>query len=102
MHSAPRGTLPDVEYRYLQEQIGLKGWRVREPGTIPVERPRALRKMVEVLYGSAIDYRKLANDPNLAAPMLKQLIDAFEGGDAERRPVARPSRDNVRPLRRSS
>jgi Zn-dependent peptidase ImmA (M78 family) len=45
------GIIADRQYRYLFEQISIRGWRTREPENldIPVERSRTLRKIVELL-----------------------------------------------------
>ena len=44
------GIISDRQYRYLFEQVSIRGWRKREPENldIPVEKPRALRKIVEL------------------------------------------------------
>lgn len=64
------------QYTYLMQQVSKRGWRKREPKEldIPVEKPRALRQMVEILYGSPIDFGKLAYEMNL--PM-EDVIDTF-------------------------
>jgi hypothetical protein len=46
---------PPSQYRSLSAQLG-RGWRTREPVAVPVERPRALRQLAELLYGVPIDY----------------------------------------------
>ena len=64
--------------RHLYEQLGMRGWRIQEPNNldIPVEKPRALRKMAEVLYGTPINYRQLASDVHLRPQFMQQLIEA--------------------------
>lgn len=70
--------ITERQYRYLFEQLSARGWRMREPSTldVPIEKPRAVRKMVEVLYGTQIDYQRLANDTNLTASLIRQIMDA--------------------------
>lgn len=59
--------LTDRQYRYLFQQMGARGWRNKaswEPAhlAVPVERPKALMKMIDKLYGPSIDYNKVAAD----------------------------------------
>jgi Zn-dependent peptidase ImmA (M78 family)/DNA-binding XRE family transcriptional regulator len=68
--------ITDRQARYLFQQISARGWRKKEPVDIPVEQPRALRQMAEMLYGQPIDYGRLASD-NALPPMLAREI--FEG-----------------------
>ncbi len=50
--------ITDRQYRYLFEQLSARGWRKREPENLdlPHEKPQALRKMVETLFGDAEEY----------------------------------------------
>ena len=76
--------ITERQYRYLFEQLSARGWRTREPSglDVPIEKPRAVRKMVEVLYGTPIDYHRLADDTNLSVPLVKQIMEAHaERGD---------------------
>jgi len=45
--------ISDRQYHYLFQQLSARGWRKREPAQFDVaaEKPRAFRKMAEVLYG---------------------------------------------------
>jgi Zn-dependent peptidase ImmA (M78 family)/transcriptional regulator with XRE-family HTH domain len=75
------------QYRYLFEQIGLRGWRTQEPGDIAIEKPRALRKMAELLYGVPIDTKQLASDLKLPLPLVRAILDAYAGkGELPRKP----------------
>lgn len=78
MRSHDLGIISDRQYRYLFEQLSTRGWRTREPSNldIPVERPRAVRKMTELIYGNPIDYERLASDTNLSIPLIRQIIEA--------------------------
>jgi Zn-dependent peptidase ImmA (M78 family) len=71
----------DRQYRYLFEQIGHRGWRVKEPAIVPMEKPRALRKMAELVYGLPMDYRKLAADLSYPPPLVRAMIEAHAGTD---------------------
>lgn len=69
-----------ITYRqrsYLFEQLSAQGWRTAEPVFVPTEKPRAVRKMAELLYpGSPIDYQKLAADVSLSPRLVKEFLDA--------------------------
>lgn len=60
--------------RYLHMQIRQKGWRKAEPIKIPIERPRALLKMAELLYGNPPDLRRLAKDSSLSTALVRALL----------------------------
>ena len=65
----------------LRVQISKKGWRKQEPEALYIkpEKPRALRRMAEVLYGDPIDYKKFAHDMHMPIFWLKQLVDGHAG-----------------------
>jgi len=81
------------QYTYLFEQIGARGWRLREPANldVPIERPRGLRKMAELLYGVPIDYAKFARDLCLPLAWTRAILEAHaeknEFADKKRLPV---------------
>jgi Zn-dependent peptidase ImmA (M78 family) len=79
------------KYRYLHEQLGARGWRRAEPASIavPIEKPRALRKMAELLYGSPVDYKRLAVDVNLSASFVQEIVEAH--ADKSELPASRPA-----------
>jgi Zn-dependent peptidase ImmA (M78 family) len=66
------------QYKYLMQQLSFRGWRTREPANldVPVEKPRAVRKMAEVLYGIPINYKRLAGDLRLPIRRAKEIIEA--------------------------
>jgi len=68
------------QYTYLFEQIGARGWRVSEPVDVPVEKPRALKKMAELVYGIPINYEKLAGNLKLSLRFVRRIIDAHAEG----------------------
>ncbi len=51
---------------------------MREPKNldVPVERPRALRQMAELLYGKPINYQRLAADSGVRTRLVREIIDA--------------------------
>jgi hypothetical protein len=66
------------QYRYLMQQMSIYGWRTAEPAklAVPTEKPRALRKMAELLYGIPIDYRRLANDTKFPLALVREILEA--------------------------
>jgi Zn-dependent peptidase ImmA (M78 family)/DNA-binding XRE family transcriptional regulator len=71
------GIITERQYRYLFEQISAMGWRKVEPVPIAVEKPRALRQMAEMKYGSPIDFTRLANDAVIDSGTLRELMDDY-------------------------
>jgi Zn-dependent peptidase ImmA (M78 family)/transcriptional regulator with XRE-family HTH domain len=68
------------QYRYLFEQLGARGWRLQEPShlALPVEKPRALIKMAESLYGRPIDVRRFSDAMLLSPTFLRNVLEAHE------------------------
>jgi Zn-dependent peptidase ImmA (M78 family)/DNA-binding XRE family transcriptional regulator len=63
--------------KYLYKQMTRHGWRHNEPIEIEPERPRALRKMAELLYGlksGGINYQKLARDVSLPVSLVAHIL----------------------------
>lgn len=71
--------IAERQYRYLFEQIGANGWRMKEPANldVPREKPRSLRKMAEIVYGTPIDFERLATDVKLHVNMVKNIIESY-------------------------
>jgi Zn-dependent peptidase ImmA (M78 family)/DNA-binding XRE family transcriptional regulator len=72
--------IPLSHYRALYAQLGARGWRTQEPLTVPVERPRALRQLAELLYGIPIDYPQLAQAVGLTPCFVQDLLEAHAAG----------------------
>jgi Zn-dependent peptidase ImmA (M78 family)/transcriptional regulator with XRE-family HTH domain len=68
------------QYRSLSAQLGARGWRTQEPIAVPVERPRALRQLAELLYGIPIDYLSLAHATGLDPSFVRYLLEAHAPG----------------------
>lgn len=70
------------QFRYLMQQMSSRGWRSSsgEPGDadIPQERPRALFKMVEIIYGNPPDWARLRKDTGVPMRLLKALLAPSE------------------------
>lgn len=79
VHAARLGLITPRRERYLFQQIALRGWREAEPENlaVPVEKPRAIRKVLEGVYGVPIDYRRAANDLLLHPHFLRALVEAY-------------------------
>lgn len=69
------------QYKYLMHQLTEKGWRLKEPSNldVPIEKPRALRQIAEIVYGSPINYTKLAADLKLPVKLVKDTLGAHAG-----------------------
>jgi Zn-dependent peptidase ImmA (M78 family)/transcriptional regulator with XRE-family HTH domain len=70
------------QYAYLNIQIRQKGWRTVEPVHVPAERPRALSKMAELVYGSPPDYRAIARNSALPIAFVKQILEPAINGSS--------------------
>ncbi|MGH9691609.1 MAG: ImmA/IrrE family metallo-endopeptidase, partial [Candidatus Acidiferrales bacterium] len=66
------------KYTYLFQQLSARGWRTREPRMfdVPIEKPRALRQIAEMVYGNPIRYKKLAEDVGVPEYLVKSIIEA--------------------------
>jgi Zn-dependent peptidase ImmA (M78 family)/transcriptional regulator with XRE-family HTH domain len=74
------GIIKLEQRKYLWKQMGVKKWKEREPENLDIEpeRPRALRKMAELLYGNkdgSISYQRLARDTSTPVTMVAQILD---------------------------
>ena len=66
------------QYRYLFEQIGSRGWIMQEPInlSVPIEKPRAFKKMAELIYNRPPDIKRFADDVKLTPSFIRELLDA--------------------------
>lgn len=87
----------------LFKQISARGWRKVEPGADArtVERPRALRRMVELAYGTPVDVKKVAAEVGRYTTDVARDLDRYSAGPQASKPrvVTRGSADNVVALR---
>jgi Zn-dependent peptidase ImmA (M78 family)/transcriptional regulator with XRE-family HTH domain len=90
--------ITDRQCRYLMAQMSERGWRTREPQNldIPIERPRGIRQMAELLYGMPIDVRKFASELSLAPGFARELLEA-QSGAVSQSPHLKPERGVERP-----
>lgn len=84
------GLVTPRKYRTLHAALRSRGWLIHEPlsNKVPLERPRAVRQMAELLHGGPrIDYKAFASSVGYPDAFLKDLMSAHAGG-AGSRPVA--------------
>ncbi len=71
------GAITDNQRTTLFRQLSARGWRTREPGYLQPEKPRAVRKMAELLYGPGqIDKRRLATDLAWSLATVDEILAA--------------------------
>ncbi len=87
------GVVDEARYISLFKQLSVRGWRKDQPVHIAVEKPRAFRKMAELLYGDPIDVSALARDAAWLPPFAALVLDGHAGvADV---PRAAPTPPNV-------
>lgn len=84
--------ITERQYKYLFQKLSKRGWRTNEPSNlaIPVEKPRAIRQMAELVYGDPIDYRRMAESTKLTEQFLREVMEAHCG--AGRQDASTPPR----------
>ena len=89
--------VPQRQYRYLFEQLSAKGWRTKEPSNldVPIEKPRALRQMAELIYGQSIDYERMAADMHLSIPFVRQVMQDYARSSRAEEEHPGPSRNVI-------
>ena len=63
-------------------QISSKGWRTDEPIPIAPEKPRLMKKMAEVLYGSSLPLDRIAAAADMLPTEVSRILDLY--ADAEK------------------
>jgi Zn-dependent peptidase ImmA (M78 family)/transcriptional regulator with XRE-family HTH domain len=82
------GVVDDHHYQYLFQQIGMRGWRTREPIDIPVERPSALARLKDAVYGSQADEKLLASRWALPLPIVRAMFSPMPPSDGGGKVIA--------------
>ena len=59
----------------LYKQISARGWNKAEPGYVPREKPRALRKLIEISYGPGVSVERLASDAGWSHELTLQILN---------------------------
>lgn len=68
--------IDDRRYHALFQQLSARGWRLNEPFPVVPEKPRALHKMAELLYGNPIRIAKLSDESKLSPLFLRNILSA--------------------------
>jgi Zn-dependent peptidase ImmA (M78 family)/transcriptional regulator with XRE-family HTH domain len=76
--SAKLAIISSRHERTLWIELSRRGWRKVEPSNLAVEpeRPRVVRKMIEVLYGDPINFERFALDCNLKPIFARRLVQS--------------------------
>lgn len=92
------GVIDAVRASSLHRQIAARGWRTQEPGVDarPIERPRALRKMAELVYGNPMDTRKIADHLHRYVTEVARDLDRYAPPPTRRASLSdRPTLDQT-------
>jgi len=75
--------ITERQYRYMLQQIGMRGWRTQEPVQyeIPLEKPRLIRQMAEALYGEPLNYALIASDAHLTIERIQAVLERYAGSN---------------------
>lgn len=97
------GLIDEDRRKSLHRQIGVRGWRTLEPGSEArtIERPRALRKMLELVYGPRPDPKIVAEHMHRYPAEVAREIDRYAEAPTQRRASVAVS-GHVPPSRDSS
>lgn len=71
--------ISERQYKYLYQQLNARGWRITEPVPMPPERPRLLRKMIELAYGVQFDAKRVAELVSAPGRLVEQILDCYAG-----------------------
>jgi Zn-dependent peptidase ImmA (M78 family)/transcriptional regulator with XRE-family HTH domain len=71
--------ISERQYRYLFQQLAARGWRHAEPSNldVPLERPRLIAKMAEVVYGTRNLAAKIASVLHLSEVEVEEILAKF-------------------------
>ncbi len=95
------GLITDRKYRSLFQILSARGWRLREPLSerVPLERPRAVRQIAELLYGKRIDYTQLAAKVKYPEPFVRELLEAHAARPTQPPAITPSGTEKGTPLR---
>ncbi|MGH2486743.1 MAG: ImmA/IrrE family metallo-endopeptidase [Ktedonobacterales bacterium] len=87
------------QYNYLHEQLRARNWKTQEPVVLSPEKPRALRRMAEVVYGDPIDVPLFARDLDQFPHFVKRMVDCYATKEeyTARTTTGTPSADDLPP-----
>jgi Zn-dependent peptidase ImmA (M78 family)/transcriptional regulator with XRE-family HTH domain len=77
--------ISDRQYLYLMKQMSIRGWRTEEPTWSPTEteRPRALRKLIEVAFGSPLRTAVVARQFHLGQQFVSSVVESCAEGPSQ-------------------
>lgn len=80
MRAKELGIITDRQAKYLFQQISKRGWRLREPSNldVPVEKPRSLAQMAEMIYGTPLNYRRIAAGVHLSSQLVGEFLSNYD------------------------
>lgn len=84
----------------LYKQISARGWNQKEPGYVPSEKPRAFRKMAEILYGPGPNVQRLAKHLDWSEELTLRVLAQY--ATPRELPHLSEAPSNVVELRRTS
>jgi hypothetical protein len=60
------------------QQIAARGWRTHEPEfqQLQEEKPRALRRLIEVVFGSKADWKRVGEEVLLGSDFIADVMNA--------------------------
>jgi len=92
------GAIDQQRSTSLYRQMSARGWNRVEPGYVPVEKPRAFRKLAELAYGTGPNVQRLAADAGWSESLALAVLDRH--ATADELPFEAVGRaDNVVPFR---
>lgn len=71
------GTIDQERAISLYKQISSRGWNRLEPGHVPVEKPRAFRKLAEIVYGESINVSRFATDRGWSEELSDDILGQY-------------------------
>jgi hypothetical protein len=82
----------------MMQQISVRGWRTAEPEftEIRLEKPRAIKKMLEAAFGLDARSEKIAEEMNLSVEFLNDVLAEFAlAPNSQPEQAVPPTRGNV-------
>jgi Zn-dependent peptidase ImmA (M78 family)/transcriptional regulator with XRE-family HTH domain len=90
------GVVDEQRAAGLHRQLSARGWTRVEPGFVPLEKPRAFRKLAEIAYGP--DVPRLAAAAGWSEPLTRTVLDRHATADELPFESAPVPRGNVLPF----
>lgn len=82
---------------YLFQQINKLGWRKREPENldIPIERPKTINKISELIYGFPLNTKKMASDLAYTPALINELVETGKSASKKLKEEANLSVESI-------